>query len=446
VNIAVFVGPTLPVENARQELDALYLPPATQGDVYLVTETQPEAIAIIDGQFDQVPAVWHKEILWAMSRGIYVYGAASMGALRAAELSSFGMEGVGAIFEAYRNGTLEDDDEVAVAHLPAGSNFQPTSEAMVNIRCTLAEAERQEVIGPRTRGLLESVAKRLFFPERSYPAILEMAQRQGDCDRAELEVFAHWWPRGSVDQKRADAIALLRLLGERHAGGSAPIQVSYTFQYTIYWQHLVETAGAAGAAHDGQPLTAQAIMDEVWLDPDLCVTAHREALIRHLVLEPSYFLPELDAAEVRQAEAEFRRSHSIRDDGGLEAWRRENHLAEREYTLLMREQALLRRQSPQLGDYRRRLLEQLRLSGHYATLAARARQKQAILTAHGLADRGEADEELEAEVLMNWYTTYPVSNPHYHAFLELARANWRDFIRALVRQHYYESVASAPSP
>jgi hypothetical protein len=45
--------------------------------------------------FDSTPAVLHKEILWAMDRGVGVSGAASMGALRAAELHWYGMVGVG---------------------------------------------------------------------------------------------------------------------------------------------------------------------------------------------------------------------------------------------------------------------------------------------------------------------------------------------------------------
>lgn len=39
--------------------------------------------------------------------------------LRAAELHSFGMEGVGRILESYRDGILTDDDEVALVHGPA---------------------------------------------------------------------------------------------------------------------------------------------------------------------------------------------------------------------------------------------------------------------------------------------------------------------------------------
>ena len=38
-------------------------------------------IGIIDGHFGNVPSVWHKEILFALSKGVEVSGAASMGAL-----------------------------------------------------------------------------------------------------------------------------------------------------------------------------------------------------------------------------------------------------------------------------------------------------------------------------------------------------------------------------
>ena len=151
MNVLVFVGPTLPPVQARYELEATYRPPVAQGDVYRATQSQPDAIVLIDGEFDHVPAVWHKEILWAMTQGIHVYGASSMGALRAAELCGLGMEGVGKIFEAYRDGTLEDDDEVAVAHRPMAVNYQPTSEAMVNIRYTLDKARRDSIISEHTR-------------------------------------------------------------------------------------------------------------------------------------------------------------------------------------------------------------------------------------------------------------------------------------------------------
>src|SRR5205809_7899489 len=136
MNVFIFTGRTISPAEASAELKAVYLPPAAEGDVYRVALHRPQAIGIIDGYFQSVPAVRHKEILWAMSRGIHVFGSASMGALRAAELEAFGMEGIGIIFGWYRDGVLENDDEVAVVHGPSATGYQRGSDAMVNIRQT----------------------------------------------------------------------------------------------------------------------------------------------------------------------------------------------------------------------------------------------------------------------------------------------------------------------
>lgn len=232
--IYVFAGPTLPVEQGRVELDAVFLPPAAQGDVYQAALGHPEAIGLIDGYFERVPSVWHKEILWAMAEGIHVFGSASMGALRAAELAPFGMRGVGAVFDAFLRGELEDDDEVAVVHASEEEHFRPLSEAMVNIRATLASAEQAGVIGSATRVSLERIAKGLYYPERAYPAILALARE--DVPGTELERFRAWLPRGRVNQKREDALAMLRTMREELASHTEPKKVAYAFSRTDAWE------------------------------------------------------------------------------------------------------------------------------------------------------------------------------------------------------------------
>ena len=142
-----FLGPSLPADDARDLTDAILLPPARRGDVIAaIRQHDPETILIVDGYFEQVPSVWHKEILWALEQGRTVAGAASMGALRAAELAQFGMIGVGRIYDAYATGRFdpfddpfEDDDEVAVLHGPAETGYAAT-EAMVDVRASLAAA------------------------------------------------------------------------------------------------------------------------------------------------------------------------------------------------------------------------------------------------------------------------------------------------------------------
>jgi hypothetical protein len=87
----VFAGPTIGAADVRHVLDADVLPPVAQGDVYRVARHGPPAIGIIDGYFDGVPSVWHKEILWAIEQGIPVFGSASMGALRFRALQSWAL-------------------------------------------------------------------------------------------------------------------------------------------------------------------------------------------------------------------------------------------------------------------------------------------------------------------------------------------------------------------
>ena len=103
MSVHVFLGPSLPIAEARQVLpQAVYHPPAAVGDVYRVAASGDcSVLALIDGLFQSVPAVWHKEILFALELGLRVFGASSMGALRAAELDVFGMVGVGTVYGWY---------------------------------------------------------------------------------------------------------------------------------------------------------------------------------------------------------------------------------------------------------------------------------------------------------------------------------------------------------
>jgi hypothetical protein len=245
VNV-VFLGPTLPLEVAQSLCDAVFLPPARRGDVLAALEAhRPTTMALIDGYFEQVPSVWHKEILFALAHGIRVAGAASMGALRAAELRAFGMVGVGRVFDAYVSGRFapfpepfEDDDEVAVVHGPAEAGY-PSSDAMVDIRATLARAVDEGVLDREAALALAAAGKALFYKERSYPVLLERAAADG-LDAADLRRFAAWLPGGRVAQKRLDAEALLRHLG---AGTLGTAPAAFRFERTLHWEQAV--AGGA---------------------------------------------------------------------------------------------------------------------------------------------------------------------------------------------------------
>jgi hypothetical protein len=279
MSVCVFVGPTLAAEKALAVCpDAILLPPVRQGDVYRVaTSVKPDAIGIIDGYFSHVPSVWHKEILHAMAAGIPVYGAASMGALRAAELAQFGMVGVGRIFEAYRDGVLEpfadrfeDDDEVAVLHGPRELGHRPLSEALVNVRCTLALATEEGLIDAATRDRLIRTGKAIFYQERTYEAILSAAA--GSERAEEIERLHTWLPGGRIDQKRADAILMLEALRGAMPADSG---IRYTLAETTLWER-------AKAAVDLERASPAPELDELRLQGTAYLAARARAVDRLL--------------------------------------------------------------------------------------------------------------------------------------------------------------------
>lgn len=241
MNAIVFSGPSLSPAAVEAACGAVCRPPAAQGDLYRAALERPHAIGLIDGYFEAVPSVWHKEILWAMAQGIHVFGSASMGALRAAELEPFGMQGVGWIFEAYRDRLIEDDDEVALLHGPAETGYVPLSEAMVNIRRTLARAEVEGVIETDTAGALTRAAKELFYKERGFEHLLGIGREQGLPGR-ELDALAAWLPAGRVDQKRADAHAMLDAMARLLEAEPGPKAVRWDFEHTWMWQQVVSAA------------------------------------------------------------------------------------------------------------------------------------------------------------------------------------------------------------
>lgn len=208
--IIVFLGPSLNREEARAILDADFRPPAARGDIRAAADEGARVIGLIDGVFFQACSVAHREVLYALRKGVRVLGASSMGALRAAELDSLGMEGVGEIYQAYRDGTLVSDDEVALVFDPESGT--PLSEPLVNIRWTIRKAEEEGVIdAAEGEGLLEA-AKALYFPERTYEAVCDGAKTAIGEETA--GIFLAFARTNGVDRKREDAVLCLRRIGE----------------------------------------------------------------------------------------------------------------------------------------------------------------------------------------------------------------------------------------
>lgn len=255
-HVMIFSGPTLAHERGRALLpEASFLPPAAQGDVYRAVTVrrgrQPTGetlvLGLVDGFFDQVNSVAHKEILWAMANGVHVYGAASMGALRAVELAAFGMRGVGEVYQSFARGELQDDDEVAVSHGAADTGYQLMSTAMVDIRATLQAATERAIISTDTHAVLIAAAKNAFYADRCYPWLIQTGLDLG-LDRDQMHGLGRFLATGRVECKRADALALLEQLDAVTRAPLAPMHVRYLFAHTDAWHALCRRVTAELAA------------------------------------------------------------------------------------------------------------------------------------------------------------------------------------------------------
>lgn len=216
--VAVFLGPSLPRSRAAEILDADYYPPARMGDVYRLVASGVRIIVLIDGIFRGAAAVWHRELLEAMDHGICVIGASSMGALRAAELHTFGMIGVGTIFEWYRDGLIDGDDEVALLHSDADDGYRLLSQPLVNTRYRLQTAvERGELTPQEAREAIAHV-KKVPFMWRTHGELLasEVVARWPDDARRCVKSMLD---DANLDLKARDAERVLEYASARLARG-----------------------------------------------------------------------------------------------------------------------------------------------------------------------------------------------------------------------------------
>jgi hypothetical protein len=444
MTVYVFVGPSIQENEARTALDATYLPPVSQGDVYRVALRRPSAIGIIDGYFDRVPAVWHKEILWAMAQGIHVFGSASMGALRAAELVAFGMEGVGAVFEAYRDGVLEADDEVAVIHGPPESGYRPMSEAMVNIRRTLADAQSAAVVSAATHTALVRTAKALHYTDRSYPHLLQCAVDL-DLQGAELQAFREWLPRGRADQKHDDAMAMLRLMRARLDAGCLPKRVSYSVEPTDVWEEARRLAGALqdDEIEGAETILVDQLLDELRLQRSAYGRAFEGTMSRVLAIEEARRQGFVASTQILADVTEiFRDEQGLVRPGDLAGWQAENHLTDEQFRCLMEDETRLRWvETLSHPEVVRLLPDHLRASGEYGRLNARARDKQRALERIGLTSPRLADTGLSEKALMHWYF---VERLGYPTTIDVRRYSGAigfpdpdAFMRAVFREYCY---------
>lgn len=373
--IIVFLGPSMPLEEARSVLDAHYLPPARHGDILSAVQNhRPRVIGLVDGEFSQALSVWHKEILYALEEGIQVYGAASMGALRAAETASFGMVGVGEIYAMYRDQVLKDDDEVALQYSPASDGYRSLSMPMVNIRATLEKALSDGRIGRQEHDLAVELAKSLFFRNRG---VLTLRQKmlEAGLDETSTGRICDSLKRHYVDVKRADTRELLKLLASSTAERS--IQRDWSLNHSAQFRTMFNQDRKV--RHSGVDVSlGQIARCSALHNPDF--NEHnfnaRNRVLAQLLAET--LKVRIDESEIKTESKRFRTREQLLDGEAFDSWLERNDLDAQMFIDLMEEIATCRKLHRWLTANEsdalctRAMLNELRLRGHYTVAATRA--------------------------------------------------------------------------
>jgi len=210
MKVVVYTGTSINHHDAKKILNADYRPPVKRNDIRKLMRNPPDIIGIIDGIFFDSAAVAHREIIEAIRGGVIVVGGGSMGALRASELDSYGMTGVGKIYGMFRDGVLESDDEVAVTF--DAETMESLSVPLVNIRATIGYVVECGLLDPEIADSILDIARKLFYPDRNYRNIVRECMKKGIIIDPDQGKMLDLLLKHEVDVKRKDAVLVLETI------------------------------------------------------------------------------------------------------------------------------------------------------------------------------------------------------------------------------------------
>ena len=193
----VFAGQSLPARDRASYPSITFLPPARDGDLAKLRSRGPVCIGLLDGAMGD-ETLQCREILFAIACGIPVYGAAGLGAIRAVELESHGMVGLGKVYRGYRSRRFRDEADIL---------SRPGTIAMVDLDATLDALVALGRIVAADQAEILDAARRVYFGDRTWSALRKVLPP----DTVAMLRSA------KVDRQRLDAKALLqRMLEPAH--------------------------------------------------------------------------------------------------------------------------------------------------------------------------------------------------------------------------------------
>jgi hypothetical protein len=204
-----FVGPSVVGLDLSHFADIEISKPIRRGS--LAAYRDYDLFLVIDGEFSQSLSVSPKELLALLDSSKTVIGAASMGALRASELDTNGMVGVGWVYERFARARVRKDDDVALCYSPY--NFEPVTVPMCDLEYWFECLESVDRMSRTERLKLSRRLRNIFFADRTTPSVYRVVQSIIGPSRLEVCLSISGGQIPSI--KSLDAIRAFRVASQR---------------------------------------------------------------------------------------------------------------------------------------------------------------------------------------------------------------------------------------
>lgn len=163
----IFLGPSLPVAEAREIIDADYRAPLRSGDLDSIACAA--TVGVIDGVLDRTARTGTAEIRRTLARGICILGAASTGALIASRVRHARLQGFGRVCEFLAQCPEEAEDLIAVLY--AEHDNSQLTEPLINAVLSCIDACTSAGVPTNNLSSLVRRFRSIPVPDRSHDAL-----------------------------------------------------------------------------------------------------------------------------------------------------------------------------------------------------------------------------------------------------------------------------------
>jgi len=383
MKITVFGGAFISEDEINVFIDADYKLPAKHADIIsLIYNDKPDVIILFHGVVISDLAVWHSELLEALNLGVRIYGTGGLGAIRAVELASFGMIGIGEVFRQYNEGEIEEDDEVFFKYEIKGGKSIRLTEPVVNLRATFKPAISKNIISEKNYTDIITIAKEIYYEDRTLDTIFSLAEEKG-LDESIIEKLRIIAIDHYVDQQKLDAIQTLKLvkqLKESDLDNELPPRN----EYDLFFDSLYDRDRKVKAK--GTEIPLYGISNCLSLHHPEIEALNENVLNRQLAsLLGDIMKIKPEQYDIKKEENRLRKKFGISDDEKFNEWLKESDFTKEDFFNLMEEKAKIRKVhawfSLRLGFKKntRCLLEELKLTNQYKDWKNKCADRQKLL-------------------------------------------------------------------